>query len=507
MLLTVPDDVLPGLVAGPRRDRRAVRRGGWSRTRAARTASGVLDPATAGGRAAAGAAPGDDVHRARRRRGPDQGRLLRGDRARPAARRPPRPWSSRWAASRCSSPRRTARCTTPRSPSPPTTWSPWSPRRRPAAARRARTTRTGCSARCSAPPSTTRCGSATRASPVRSRAATTARWPPTWRPSRRRSPARCPPTCALARLTADRALAAGMLSAERRGAPARRARRPPMIVATHPRGARRPATKLPGARGPRAHHGGAARRAPRAAAPGARAGGPGRRGGGLDLRQPAPVRAERGPGQVPAHARRGPGGLRRPRASTSCSRPASARCTRRQQLVRVDPGPTGRDPRGRVPARVLPRRADRGAQAVQPGPPGHRRVRAEGRAAAGAGPQDVRRLRARHRDRGGADGAGRRRARPVEQEQVPVVTRSGRWRRCCTGRCRRARRPPARGPRAVLAAARAVLALADAAPAASPAWTTWRSLTRGATRPFGLMILIFTARRCSPSPRGSAPPG
>ena len=48
-------------------------------------------------------------------------------------------------------------------------------------------------------------------------------------------PAALPAYRALARLTADRALAAGMLSAERRGTPARRAWRPLMIVAKHPR--------------------------------------------------------------------------------------------------------------------------------------------------------------------------------------------------------------------------------------------------------------------------------
>ena len=61
-------------------------------------------------------------------------------------------------------------------------------------ARRARRTRTGCSARCSARHSTTRCGSATPASPGRWRAATRAPWPRTSRRSPRTSPPRCPPT-------------------------------------------------------------------------------------------------------------------------------------------------------------------------------------------------------------------------------------------------------------------------------------------------------------------------
>ena len=88
-------------------------------------------------------------------------------------------------------------------------------------------------------------------------------------------PAALPAYRALARLTADRALAAGMLSAERRRTPARRAWRPPMIVANTRAELAAAVEKLARARRSRAHHGGAARRAPRAAAPGARAGGPG----------------------------------------------------------------------------------------------------------------------------------------------------------------------------------------------------------------------------------------
>ena len=92
----------------------------------------------------------------------------------------------------------------------------------------------------------------------------------------------------------------------------------------------------------------------------------------------------------------------------------------RRQLVTVDPGAAGEILEGEFRPGFFQRRADRGAQAVQPGAPGRRRVRPEGRAAARAGAPDGRRLRARHRDRGRADGARRGRARVVEQEQVPV---------------------------------------------------------------------------------------
>ena len=43
-------------------------------------------------------------------------------------------------------------------------------------------------------------------------------------------------------------------------------------------------------------------------------------------------------------------------------------------------------------------------------------------------------------------------------------------------------------------------------PGRHPAWTTWRWSTSEATRPFGMTILIFAGRPCSPSPRGSGPP-
>ena len=67
---------------------------------------------------------------------------------------------------------------------------------------------------------------------------------------------------------------------------------------------------------------------------------------------------------------------------------------RQPRLVRdgvtVDPGPLGDDPRGRVAARPLPRRAHRRRQAVRPGPPRRRGLRPEGLPAARADPPDGR---------------------------------------------------------------------------------------------------------------------
>ena len=71
VLLTVPDDVLPGLVAGLAATE-APMQGRMLAHASGATAWPCSSPPRAG-RAAAGAAPGDDVHRARRRRGPAGG--------------------------------------------------------------------------------------------------------------------------------------------------------------------------------------------------------------------------------------------------------------------------------------------------------------------------------------------------------------------------------------------------------------------------------------------------
>ena len=103
--------------------------------------------------------------------------------------------------------------TTPRSPAPPTTWSPWSRRPPTCCGRRAWTSQRGCSARCCRPRSTTRCdlGDAALTGPVaRGDADTVASHVGALRAA---APEALPAYLALARLTADRALAAGTLSA------------------------------------------------------------------------------------------------------------------------------------------------------------------------------------------------------------------------------------------------------------------------------------------------------
>src|SRR5229473_3132320 len=104
VLLTVPDDALPGLVAGL---------------------------------ASAGA--------------PMQGRLVAH-----ASGRQPRRWWWRWAASLCSLPKSAGISTTPRSRAPPITWSRWSSRQRTCCGRPGWLTRAGCSGRCCPLPWTTR---------------------------------------------------------------------------------------------------------------------------------------------------------------------------------------------------------------------------------------------------------------------------------------------------------------------------------------------------------------
>ena len=250
---------------------------------------------------------------------------------------------------------------------------------------------------------------------------------------------------ALARLTADRALAAGMLSAGGRRTPARRAGGAPSDGSSPGPGgelaAAREDSPAPVVLVPTmgALHDGHRRCCAGPASWPARAA---RSWSRSSSTRCSSGRTRTWTGTRARSTRTWPPA--RPRAWTWCSRhrprdvPAGAAGHGRSRADRGDPG-------GRVQARVLPRRADGRAQAFQPGPPGHRRLRPEGRAAAGARAQDVRRLRAGHRDRGGPDGAVRRRARLVEQEQVPVPGGAGRGARAapgaCRGRCRRAGRP------------------------------------------------------------------
>ena len=83
VLLTVPDDALPGLVAGLAATGAPVD-GPAARAHQRPARHRRAGPGHPARRAAAGAAPGDDVHRAPGRPGPAGRDLLRGDRAGPA---------------------------------------------------------------------------------------------------------------------------------------------------------------------------------------------------------------------------------------------------------------------------------------------------------------------------------------------------------------------------------------------------------------------------------------
>ena len=106
-----------------------------------------------------------------------------------------------------------------------------------------------------------------------------------------------------------------------------------------------------------------------------------------DLRQPAAVRAERGPRPLSAHPGRRPGGVPRRPAWTVVFAPAGdGDVPGRRAAGPGGPGPARRGAGGREPARALRRGADRGAQAAPPDPPGPGVLRREGLPAAHAGP-------------------------------------------------------------------------------------------------------------------------
>ena len=200
------------------------------------------------------------------------------------------------------------------------------------------------------------------------------------------------------------------------------------------------------ARRSRAHPGGAARRAPRAAAPGARAGRAGWHGRGLDLREPAPVRAERGPRQVPADPGRGPGRLRcrgrgpDARAFRPGDVPASAARQGRS------PGQPGKSSKGESRPGFFHGVLTVVLKLLQPGPPGHRRLRTE--------EQPLVLVRRMSADFNSASRSRRSRrcgpptGSPRRAGTSTCPARSGRRRPCCTGRSPWARRRPqaARAP-------------------------------------------------------------
>src|SRR6266702_2439410 len=209
------------------------------------------------------------------------------------------------------------------------------------------------------------------------------------------SPESLPVYLALARLTADRALSAGTLAAPR----AQRAARA-------------------GGAGP--DHG-----CPAPGPPGPAPAGPGdlrpeRKRRGVGVREPAPVRSGRGLRPLPAYPGTGYGRLRRrgrrggvravPRTDVSSGTPGHGRS-----------GPGGTAARGQLAPRLLRRGADRGAEAVPARRARRGGLRPEGRAAARADPADDRRPRSGRGYRLGTDRARPGRARRLQPERLPVA--------------------------------------------------------------------------------------
>ena len=168
---------------------------------------------------------------------------------------------------------------------------------------------------------------------------------------------------------------------------------PTPVLRPHPRGAGRRCWPVPAARVDRVGlvpTDGRAARGPRQPD----AGGPRprrrRAGRGLDLRQPAAVRRGRGPRPLPAHPRRRPRVCEREGVDVVFAPSRRRGLPRRRAAGHRRPRPARQRARGQDPARPLPRRADRGGQAVRPGPARRRGVRREGLPAARADPPDGR---------------------------------------------------------------------------------------------------------------------
>ena len=105
-----------------------------------------------------------------------------------------------------------------------------------------------------------------------------------------------------------------------------------------------------------------------------------------------------------------------------------------------------RDPRGRAPARPLPRRRDGLPQALHDRPPGRRLLRPEGRAAGRGAPAADRRPRPRARAACAADRARRRRPRALVAQRAPLAPTSAQ-RALALPRALATARPRDRAPR------------------------------------------------------------
>ena len=213
LLLTVPDDMLAQrrrpCSPPPARSARA----STSCTPPAGTASPCSQPRRRRRRPPGRAAPGDDLHRHRRRPRPAAPAASSASPpATPSGRSPRRLVADLGGRADVGARGARARSTTPASPTAPTTWSPWSPRRWSCCAPPAPTTPPPRCARCSPPRSTTRStyGDAALTGPivrgdvetVRAHLADIARL---------RARTRSPSYVAMARATANRAVADGRL--------------------------------------------------------------------------------------------------------------------------------------------------------------------------------------------------------------------------------------------------------------------------------------------------------